>query len=265
MDTEKMLNYLNKTTLNDTYHRIIVTLFENLYKIDTLKIEKLAELCYVSPSTMTRFLQTFGFKNYSSMKNEFQMMTQQSTQILFHMYKTEQYLLKENPQKYLENYSQQISKVICQSAKYIDIQAIDQLLEDIHQHKKIYLYGYSFGKNLALTMQDNFLHLGKLCICPDTYEIQEKTIETITSQDLVIVISVYGNFIAQNQQLIQMLEQKHTKLVLLTQNKSIPAIPLFDKVITFSQENSLECGPYAMIFGVEYLIRRYHALYALSL
>lgn len=114
-------------------------------------------------------------------------------------------------------------------------------------------------------MQDNFLHLGKLCICPDTYEIQEKTIETITSQDLVIVISVYGNFIAQNQQLIQMLEQKHTKLVLLTQNKSIPAIPLFDKVITFSQENSLECGPYAMIFGVEYLIRRYHALYALSL
>ncbi|MFR6100734.1 MAG: MurR/RpiR family transcriptional regulator, partial [Longibaculum sp.] len=151
----KLLNYLNKTTLNDTYHRIIVTLFENLYKIDTLKIEKLAELCYVSPSTMTRFLQTFGFKNYSSMKNEFQMMTQQSTQILFHMYKTEQYLLKENPQKYLENYSQQISKVICQSAKYIDIQAIDQLLEDIHQHKKIYLYGYSFGKNLALTMQDN--------------------------------------------------------------------------------------------------------------
>ena len=126
------------------------------------------------------------------MKNEFQMMTQQSTQILFHMYKTEQYLLKENPQKYLENYSQQISKVICQSAKYIDIQAIDQLLEDIHQHKKIYLYGYSFGKNLALTMQDNFLHLGKLCICPDTYEIQEKTIETITSQDLVIVISVYA-------------------------------------------------------------------------
>ena len=63
MDTEKLLNYLNKTTLNDTYHRIIVTLFENLYKIDTLKIEKLAELCYVSPSTMTRFLQTFGFKN----------------------------------------------------------------------------------------------------------------------------------------------------------------------------------------------------------
>lgn len=62
MDTEKLLNYLNKTTLNDTYHRIIVTLFENLYKIDTLKIEKLAELCYVSPSTMTRFYKLLGLK-----------------------------------------------------------------------------------------------------------------------------------------------------------------------------------------------------------
>lgn len=64
----ELLNYLNRHNSDKTYSKIIAYLFTHQEEIQKLTISQIAEQCFVSPATMTRFCQTFGFSSFSHLR-----------------------------------------------------------------------------------------------------------------------------------------------------------------------------------------------------
>lgn len=259
---ENFLNYLNSTTHEDTYYTILVTILSDVKKLSTMTISEVADACFVSAPTITRFSHAFGFKNFHEMKAYFLEYPNISTYMLFHMNKPAYEQLSTQPDVFLSDYVKQISYSLSQSIASFDIAELDSFLQDIHQHNRIILLAFETSFSLALTLQSNLLRYGKLCVCPSRYELQEQQIDLIDDKDLVIFISCYGNYLNSSTKLIQKVAQKKAKSVLLTQNASNPIVNTFDQVISFAKENQMICGPYIMNLGIEYLVRRYSSLYS---
>lgn len=65
---EKLVGYYNKTTEDDIYHNVTKLILKNLHKVEESTIYDLAEICYTSPSTISRLVKRLEFENYTDFK-----------------------------------------------------------------------------------------------------------------------------------------------------------------------------------------------------
>ena len=63
-----ILNLLSNTrSRNDTYGTIARQLSRNISKLDDYSLTALAEICSVSPASLSRFTRLMDYRNYSTM------------------------------------------------------------------------------------------------------------------------------------------------------------------------------------------------------
>lgn len=67
---ENLMIFYNSTEPNSMYRSVLRLLLCNLQKIGSLNIYELAELCYTSPSTISRLVRKIGYKNYTQFQSE---------------------------------------------------------------------------------------------------------------------------------------------------------------------------------------------------
>lgn len=67
---DDLLGFYNATPQGDIYHDAIMHLLDNLKHIRGATIYQTADMCYVSPSTISRLCRRLGCENYSAFKEE---------------------------------------------------------------------------------------------------------------------------------------------------------------------------------------------------
>jgi len=66
----RMLFFVNCYEQNTTRYKVLVLLLQNLHKVVEMTIQEVADLCFVSQSTVSRLLQDMGFANYAVFRAE---------------------------------------------------------------------------------------------------------------------------------------------------------------------------------------------------
>ena len=67
---DDLLGFYNATPEGDIYHDAIRHLMDNLTHVRNATIYQMADMCYVSPSTISRLCRKLGCDNYGSFKDE---------------------------------------------------------------------------------------------------------------------------------------------------------------------------------------------------
>ncbi len=65
---ERLIGYYNKSDEEDMYHKIVGRILKNIHKIEDATIYDLADMCYPSPSTISRLMKKLEFENYTDFK-----------------------------------------------------------------------------------------------------------------------------------------------------------------------------------------------------
>ena len=65
-----LMSYVNVSSSQDMYYTIAHTILTHLEKIPDISINDLADLCYTSPATISRFCKDLNCKNFASFKHE---------------------------------------------------------------------------------------------------------------------------------------------------------------------------------------------------
>ena len=260
--TFSLLNYLNNKQSSDTYYDITCIILNNISTIPSLSITELADLCYVSPSTITRFCKYFGCQNYIDFKNQlnngFKKHIEHS---LFHIKKDTFQAVKHNPKDFMNHYATEIATSAREVSEQIDYKQIDSLIHRIHNTKMVYLFGMSTSLLMVNTLQHDLLNAKKVTYTGDTSEKLLELANNIKEDDLAIVFSAYGNFISAQSEIVHQLMSSKAHLVLITLDYSDAMSSIFDETINLTKNHLLETGSYAMFMGIEYIVRRYTALY----
>lgn len=167
-----MFLYLNNHQTDDTYSRIIIYLLNNRDKIALTNITDLANNCYVSISTISRFSKFFGYGSFQLMKESLK--KDPSLDFKLRLNKDNYYNLDHAPEHFLSDFGNQIIASIQDTINTVDINAVDTLIQDIVRYDHVYLFGYDSTLDLLKRFQSAFLLNNKLLFMafPDDLQLE---------------------------------------------------------------------------------------------
>jgi DNA-binding MurR/RpiR family transcriptional regulator len=261
LDLFDFFHYLNTNKRDTTYSRIIIYLFTHLNEVRILTITEIAERCFVSPATLTRFCRHFGIQSFNELREALVSFGTLKRHNGLRMKEQELTDLKADPQSYLAAYGAEITTAVNDVLQTIDFEQVDQLLATIHQAQDVVIIGYSSTLDLARELQTAFILSKKMTFVAETEELQLSLVEELHEEAVVLVISSYGSLLNKSSQLIRKITDSPATSILLTQHTQNTITNLFDLSINVTQTNYVRIGNYPLTFFLDYLARRYASLY----
>lgn len=259
-----LLTYINASYSQDMYYTICYQILNNIEKIPSISINELADLCYTSPATISRFCKALKCDNFAEFKKEVQAGLQQAS----HEIKLEPedlVAIHKDPSRCVDMvYDLSINSLI-NSKKHVNIHEIDRLCDIIYDAKKLHFFGFQFNKILASDIQFKLVKLGKFSYAFADRGDDRQRIELLNEDSVAIVLSVRARPIPIGE-LVKAIKKRGAKVILVTMNGKSDVAKLADHVFIVHgkesdfTESSLS-GTTAMKTYLDVLYVRYGLLY----
>lgn len=212
-----LMSYVNVSSSQDMYYTIAHTILTHLDKIPDISINDLADLCYTSPATISRFCKDLNCKNFANFKNEIAIALEISRDEI-HMNDEDQENIYKNPRYLVDKIYSEAIESLQMVQNSINIYDIDRICQMIYEAKKVHMIGYQFNKIISNDFQMKMLKLKKFVYAFVERGDEIQRLDMIDKDSLVIIITVRAR-----KQLIDSLVEKihehHPKILLLTMNK----------------------------------------------
>lgn len=222
-----LVTYVNTSDTQDMYYNICYQILQNIEKIPDININELADLCYTSPATISRFCKALKCENFQQLKQQVKDGLKAAKHEI-HLQPKDMYEYQCYPEKCIDMIYDQSIAALIQSKKSINISDLDYLCDIIHKAKKIHFFGFQFNKILASDIQLKLLKLGKFAYAFSDRGDDRQRLELLSQESLAIVISARARNIPIAS-LIENIKAKGAEVVLITLNAQAKAIDLCDK------------------------------------
>ncbi len=149
---ENLTIFYNATEQNSMYRSVLRLLLCNLQKIDQLNIYELSELCYTSPSTISRLVRKMGYKNYTHFQSEVASCVSRYDHhnrfiLAFDMY-------SGDPLEKMLNSLEELYRDFKQS---LDRSELDRIAEALHEASRVVIYPYGVIMSENCLQSDLFM------------------------------------------------------------------------------------------------------------
>lgn len=178
---EQLLDIMNICEDKTSDYRIARYLLEHLEKVDTITSGQLANECSCSKSTVTRFCERLGLKDFYELKTLYYVVSHGKTEKYYHL-------------KSSDLYFEQLRTLEKNIQKNIDNDTIYRLCEDIDYFKNVYLLGMMQSSHVAMSFQHDLYALRRIVECKMLIQDQKRCLTNSTEEDLIIIFSNTGLF-----------------------------------------------------------------------
>lgn len=145
-------------------------------KIKYLSIQELASFCDVSTSTITRFVQKNGYKNFI----DFRLAIPTDSKPISHS------------NTIVDTVTAYYEKNISHSVELIDLEKIKTITNDIKKKKMVYIWGLGSSGRTSSEFEQTLTRMGILVKAVTDPHMLLLTAPRVTKEDLVIIISISG-------------------------------------------------------------------------
>lgn len=260
----RLIIYLDTASENDTNYNIAWFMANNFYRISNMRISELAQECYVSPATISRFCRTLGYENFAHLKQEC-FRFHSNDKKFNNLINVPLELMKQHPKQATINYIEQVKDNIEQLPKYLDWKEIDESLRLIHDHQLIAFFGTQFSQSAALHFQTDLLMLEKFTVAYMDSARQLECARTLDEDSVAVIITVNGFFTNSSHKILQYIKKSKCKVILITSNPDLDIqMPLAHRILLGNGENT-KTGKHALLTLVGLMSLRYYCLYYPSL
>ncbi|GBU10840.1 hypothetical protein AwErysi_04560 [Erysipelotrichaceae bacterium] len=224
MDTEKNSNHI--------YYHIAKTILTHLDTLPKMGIEELANLCYTSPATISRFCRKSSMKSFADLK---------STIAHANRYTENEVNFTDSEVREIDNNAQLIATKtfplsiasLQETYDMLDMSMIAVVIKLLSKSARIAIFGSIFSQLVARDAQYKFLRLGKFVTAYTNPSDQEMDAHELSKHDVALFFSVSGS------------SSDLKKCCLVAQNNGAKAI-----VITNKKTSSLaKMADYIIIIG----------------
>jgi Transcriptional regulators len=241
---------------------IVNYLIEHIYDKTTvdLSITDLADRCFTSTSTISRFARRMGFNSFAEMKVKYEGIALSCSEI-FNDNLENMHFDFANDNAILENYVKTLNESLLDFHSNINLEEIDKLCELIYKTKSVYFYGTQITNSLLQHAQFLFSYMGKIIELKYSDSEQQRISLNSDKDGLAIFFSMDGNFLRESKGTVYNSENAGTICYLITQNPALKLAPLFDCVIQLGTYQYSKNGRYKCHLFLEILVNRYYLKY----
>lgn len=248
-----LLSYINYGKANDVNYDIARIVLRNYHDIPKMSINDLADCCFVSASSITRFIKELGFDSFK----EFKKQIIDTVNINADYSKDLSFAKKDDLQPILETYTNRIKENIDFTFRNIDYSQIERICELIYNSEEVVILGLEFATMLGLHFQKKMASINKFVRIGVTEEKQQEIVETIQEGTVVLILSIEGSYFYRNNKLIVKLEEKNCKLIAVTMNGTGKLVNRCEEVLMCNKYNSDTEGRITLLYMIEVLIMCY--------
>lgn len=235
-------------------------LLENFSNIPNMSIEKLADVCYVSQPTLTRFIKKLGYKNYNQFKRYvISLVHLIENETASDLFKVD----KENP---IESHYSELVNSLSASVDLFETQAFEAACKKIHDANRVAILGIDYSQVVAFDAQLRFMRYDKHLETGVTCVEQLEVIKNLRAGDVLIVLSVSG--VTNGLEKVTSQLAPGVECILITSNEKPVILEGYQnlEVIQISQQanqstNTSQHGRFNLLFAVDVLYITYGQMY----
>ena len=250
-----LLRYTNSQYKKDSNYDLAWMLLKYYNDIPDMTINELADKCYVSNSTLSRFTKNIGFESFLEFKeacrNTLKIM---DTDYSLAVSKAK----KEDIQPIFSRYTKHVIDNIQFVYDHLDYHQLDRITQKMNESENIAMLGMEFSTLLGQHFQNRLALVNKYVKIGLTYDDQLNIVETINGPAVVFIASIEGGYFYRNDEIMKkLLSKNNIYIVVLTMNLQNKLIKEANEVVLCSKENSDTEGRISLLYIIELIIMYY--------
>lgn len=251
--SEKLLNFIDTAQVHDSYYEIALTLVKNYDRVKDMSIAEMADLCYVSQATISRFCRFLGYENFKKlhddMNREFRLLDDYTDQF--------RSLLRSNDNKASQMYQERIRQNLESALSEENLRNIRQAADLINSSKRIAFFSHHFLWDIGHYFQSKMVLMDRYTELYQSYENQMKCAQSLDEDCTAIICSVTGTYFSYYRDLTNTILNANAKVIVITQNVFSNMINGADLIIRCGQTNQDDTGKYAVLAVMDHLVLQY--------
>lgn len=251
-----LLGMINSETKDSNNYKIAKYIVENINDLEHWTITDLAQACFVSNSSVSRFCRDIGLRDFMDLKSQvskFQVLQDDASA----KFDYDNYQPNNTIGSYIDEIIMQLERL----KESLDEDALHRLVKDIASFKNVAAFGYMQSENVALSLQYDLQTSRKIIYTCMQYAKQIEYISDAKEDSLIIIISSSGSYFKRaydRQQPFKHKEHK-PKIWMITTNRHLN-IPYVDEYLIFDNGHDYASHPYSLQAISSLISLYYHQL-----
>lgn len=243
----RLINFLNMTTTTDINYTIARYMLTHIDHIGNLTIYDIADACYVSTASVSRFAKKIGYNSYAVLKDDCMSYVSMKDSVRF----------KPDMTLGLENYVEGIHQSLTTLSKIVDHEKVQTLVQYIKDYKRIGIVGIQFSLSIAMQMQTLLVPYGKYVETPLNVELQLERMKSYGKDDLIIIFSAYGRYLNAYLNELFQIKKNGPKIVFITHSKVVDVESFADLTIDSGNMDGKEFSNFNLYLMMLYIVYEY--------
>lgn len=244
-----LTNLINNPATNTVDQIIASHLMKSYDSIIDMSIHELSNFLDVSPSQISRFIRTIGFQSYKDFKEA----------LKYHGSK-DRHSLVEEEHLINQDFQNKIHQEIDYFFKHFDFSQADHLIKEIKQFQHVALFGILKSNQIAISLQNQLLRKGKICVSYIDFYQQLKYIQNAQDNDLIIIFSSSGEYVfnsgySRYYHTVPILKHTSARIIVITTNPRVKQLEYIDETIIFPYRYKLY--HYSLQLLIDYITMNY--------
>lgn len=205
---------LNASDPDSPDYRIANYLIENIYKVQRFGIQDVADACFVSKSSVSRFCRRIGYADYQAMSQSIQYVQMRT-------YKRFDEYLDLPASEMTNTYLDQMVACIEKVRAYATDEVLGELADLLYHYDRIGIFGQMQSYSVAMNFQFELASLGKHVASFIMMSQQEDFILESGPESMAIIISSGGRYFQDFSRYFNYQSKDRPYLVLITNNQRL--------------------------------------------
>ncbi len=255
----RFLTFVNSASSGTTYSNIAYYISNNFSKITQMNLEELADACYVSQATISRFCRFLGFESFTHFKMECQRSLRDGERRINDIVST----ISQGDDEYkksFRHYGDVIIRELQALMDSMDVAQLDALLERIHNTEDVALFGIHRCASVIQELQFSFALKDKFVKAYAGTTHQLECARELKKDSLAIVVTSSDGFWFEAHDVVDALAKSPCYKILLTTRRDEKQQEMFDEVILIGSGQA-RGSSYTMMNYSESMISRYFTKY----
>lgn len=252
-----LLKYLNNSEPSKVNYTIAEGLLKNFEKVSTTSIHSMAQLCFVSSSSLSRFVKKIGFHSYIEFKekcqDEINIEVDYSSKI------------KKATSNELSSIFRYYTTNIIENVEYnFDLLKYEELLEIcqlIHDAPDVAFFGLEFANVIGLHLQIKLAECNRFVQLKRNGSKDIELAQNLSENSVAIIASLEGGYFYRHEEVIKELKKKNIKIISITMQHNSKLFRDVDYFMFCNKHNSETEGRISLLHMIEILIMTYYINY----
>lgn len=256
----KLLGFISTTLVHDSNYDIAVLLVRHYDELKGMSIQEVADLCYVSQASISRFCRFLGFENFK----EFKRYVEQDYTVQMDYSKQFYAMLNTDSQLAVSAFRDELVEGIYATISPENMELVPDIIKTIHDSKKVAYFSHHFLWDIGRFFQSKMIMMGKYVEQFLAYDAQLECAKKLDQNSLAIICTVGGSYFTRYSEIWNEIVASKCKMLVITQNFSSVYLNYADYVLRCGISNRDDIGKYSAMMVTDYLVMQYLISYGKS-